>query len=261
MHKTKSNRPNYKRQIKHLLLLSLIFTFISVTISRAIPVGSGVRFYTGSGYFTFSNLLTANSAVYMNNGWNLTSVQLTGDDEALSYAWISISIGHMTITHLIYKKQFAATVTAPSGTVLTVQLKLSKWVSETPKSIKINNVYYKSMAHSMQEFNSAQYTTWYWKKGILYLKIKTSSSIPIVIDWASTPPEKPPAPPAPPSPPSPVIPTPPSPPEEVIEAIKAMISQLINQAYQILLTLSITTWIIIAIAIIIVIIIMKSSRD
>ena len=250
---------NYKQALKPLLIFNLFLLLSSlIYLAQAIPVGSGVRFYTGSGYFTFPNLLTANSVIYMNGGWNLTSVQLTGDDETLSYAWINISTGHMTITHLVYKKQFTATVTAPSGTVVTIQLKLSKWTDTTPKSIKINNVYYDAMAHSMQEFNSAQYTTWYWKSGILYLKVKTSSSVPITVDWAQAPPS--PAPPSPPSPPSPVIPTPPSPPEGVIEAIKAMISQLIDQICQMLLTLPITTWIIIAIAIIIIIVIIK-SRD
>jgi len=256
MREKRNRKPRHS--LKRLLLLNLIFLFASISFSQAIPVGSGVRLYTGSGYFTFSNLLTANSTVYMNNGWNLTSVQLTGDDEALSYAWIRISTGRMTITHLIYKKQFTATVTAPSGTVLTVQLKLSKWASETPKSIKINNVYYKSMAHSMQEFNNAQYTTWYWKSGILYLKIKTSSSVPIIIDWASAPPEKPPAAPSPPSPPAqPTIPSP----KGAVEAFISMVMQFVNQAYMILSTLSLTTWVILLITIIAIIIIIRSRGD
>jgi len=250
--KTKNSR---KKHLKLILFTNIIaLLLVTPSLSLAFPIGSGVRFHTSSGYFTFTNLITVGSTIYMNGGWNLTNIHLTGDDEALSYAWITVSAGHLQISHLIYKKRFEATITAPSGTIVTIQLKLSKWTTTTPKSVKINNQYYKAMSRSMQEFNNAQYTTWYWKSGILYLKVKTSSTIPIVIDWAETPPS--PAPPSPPAPPTPPTPTPPALPQNILETIQATITQLI----QCITTLTLTEWVIILIAIIIIIIILK-SRD
>jgi len=257
MYKKKTGKL-YKQTVKYFLLLNIAFLLLSLSLSQAIPVGSRVQFHTDSGYFTFSNLLTANSIISVNNGWKLTSIQLTGDDESLSYAWIYLSTGHMTITHLIYKNRFHASVTAPSGTLVTIKIKLSKWVSETPKSIKINNKYYKVMARSLQEFNSAPYTTWYWQSGILYLKVKTSSTVPIIVDWAQAPPQ--PSPPAPPSPPSPPTPTPPTIPKGIIENIIDMINQFANQVYVVLSTLTLTTWIILAIVIMVIVIIIRGRE-
>ena len=250
------NRSKRKiRSPKHICFALTTFLIVLVTLelAYAFPVGSGVQFHTGSGYFTFTKLLTVNSSIAVNGGWNLTNAYLTGDDETLDYVWIYTSAGHLSISHLIYNGKFTGSVTAPSGTAVTIQIKLSKWIANTPKSIKIGNQYYHVMASSMQEFNNAPYTTWYWSKGTLYLKVVTQSTVPIEVDWLQTPPEE--APPAAPPEEEEEAPTPTPPsPKGLLETIVAYL----NYAATILRTMPLNLWLLIIVIIIVLIIIFKS---
>jgi len=248
----KKKRNPYPKHI-YLTLITALAILATLKLAYALPVGSGVQFHTSSGYFTFTNLLVVNSSIYVNGGWNLTNAYLTGDEETLGYAWISTSAGHLSISHLIYNGKFTGSVTAPSGTAVTIKIKLSKWAANTPKSIKIGNQYYHVMASSMQEFNNAPYTTWYWSKGTLYLKVVTQSTVPIEIDWLQTPPTEEAPPAAPPEEEEAPTPTPPSP-KGLLETIAAYL----NYASTILRTMPLNLWLLIIVIIIILIIIFKS---
>ncbi|MHA1583095.1 MAG: hypothetical protein ACTSYM_11470 [Candidatus Baldrarchaeia archaeon] len=237
-------------------LIPLLIVMLMLELVYALPVGSGVQFHTGSGYFTFTKLLTINSSIAVNGGWNLTDVYLTGDDQTLGYVWLYTSAGHLSISHLIYNGKFTASVTVPSRTPVTIKVKISKWKTATPRSIKIGNQYYPIMARSMREFNKADYPTWYWSKGILYLKVMPQSTVSIEVNWLQSPPTEEPTP-APPSEEEEEVPTPPPPsplsPKGLIETI---ISYL-NYAVILLRAIPLNLWLLI-IVIIIILIILKS---
>lgn len=144
--------------------------------------------YSEIDYYTFYN-------ISMRNGPQISTLTIE----------LQLQQANMTITQLMYRNQFKATLNAPEGTLAIITL-ANSYLNTIPKSVTIEDQQLTNPKLTYIAFNAYAGNCYYYDSTTktLYIKAETQSPTQIIVDWNPPPPSPPPDDPpddVPPSPP------------------------------------------------------------